>query len=160
MTIDRILTAAVNSMIRGHHVPHCYHAHVPGHGYVNDGSVKATRADYLRQLERDARSEVDNMGYAPAYAEPGYTQPARGVLLANWNRLPRGLDRILERAGYAVEWSDEWAICADCNRAIRTEPDCWVWQPAYQIVEGDYVCSACVAAYDTIRNLRARADRS
>lgn len=149
MTLEWILTAAINSMIRGHHVPHCYRAHVLGKGYVNDGSDPRTRAAYLRQLERDARSEVDNMGYAPAYAEPGYTQPARGVLLANWNRLPRGLDRTLERAGYAVEWSDEWAICVDCNRAIRTEPDCWVWQPAYQITEGDYVCSACVTAYHT-----------
>lgn len=144
MTLDRILKAAVASMITGHHAPHCYTAHVVGKGYVNDGSLVYDRADYLRQLERDATSEVENMGYAPSYAELGYDQPAHGVLWANWNKLPRNLDRILERAGYAVEWSDEWTTCDDCNRAVRTQPDSHDWRPGYSLSDsGEILCHEC-----------------
>lgn len=50
MTLERILKAAVNSMITGHHSPHCFRAHVIGKGYVNDGSAEYDRADYIRQL--------------------------------------------------------------------------------------------------------------
>lgn len=136
MRLERILQAAVNSMVHGHHAPHCYSAHVVGRGYVNDGSKVYDRADYLRQLERSAQSEVDNMGFAPDYAEPGYDTPAKGVLFANWNCLPENLDRILERAGYAVEWSDEWTMCEDCQRAFRTSADSFCWSPAGVYMEG------------------------
>lgn len=144
MTLERILTAAVRSMIDGKRAPHCFSAHVLGRGYVNDGSAVFDRADYLRQLQRSAESEIENMGYAEGYAEPGYTQPAKGVLMANWNCLPRDLDRLLERAGYAIEWSDEWTVCEDCNKALRTEPNGYDWRPAYTIVdECAIVCTAC-----------------
>src|SRR4029434_770624 len=133
MTLERILQAAVNSMIRGKRTPHCYHAHVHGKGYVNDGTIAADRADYLRQLERDAQSEIDNVRYASGYAEPGYDAPEKGVVLANWNTLPRDLDRILERAGYAIEWSDEWSECENCNRIVRTSPDSYGWRQSFVI---------------------------
>lgn len=145
MTLEYVLRAAVNSMVRGHHVPHCYHAHEPGKGYVNDGENLHTRPEYLRQLERAATSEVENMGYAPGYAEPGYEQPRKGVLMADWNVLPRRFDEVLERLGYSVEWSDEWATCEDCNRAVRTQPDGWDWKPGYQVDESEIVCKECWA---------------
>lgn len=148
MTLERILKAAVASMITGHHVPHCYSAHVVGEGYVNKGdgtTARHDRADYLRQLEQTATSEVENLGYAPSYAEPGYTNPEKGVIWANWNNLPRDLDRVLERAGYAVEWSDEWANCDDCQRAVRTSPDSYGYQPYYVFVDDcTIVCLDCV----------------
>ncbi len=152
MTLERILDAAVNSMIRGHHSPHCYSAHVVGKGYVNDGSKVYDQADYLRQLERSARSEVENMGYASAYAERGYAQPRKGVLMANWNVLPRDLDTLLEKAGYAVEWSDEWSTCDDCNKAIRTQPDGYDWTPSYQLANdgGSILCSECAEDSDEV----------
>src|SRR5215471_233289 len=140
MTLDFILRAALQSMITGHHAPYCYRAHVPGQGYVNDGSLQSLRADYLRQLERDVQSEIANMGFSPDYAEPGYgpqyATPIRGILFANWNRFPRDFDRVLEKAGYAVEWSDEWSTCEDCNKAFRTEPDGFSWSPSGGYVEG------------------------
>jgi hypothetical protein len=146
MDLDRVLDAAVQSMITGHHAPHCYSAHVVGRGYVNDGSAVFDRADYLRQLESTAQSEVDNMGFAPGYAEPGYTQPAKGVLLANWNNLPRNLDRILEKLGYAIEWSDEWMTCEGCQKIVRSSADSFVWEPAYKIVnDSEVLCTACYA---------------
>lgn len=147
LTLERILQAAKHSMIRGHHVAHCYTAHVPRQGYVNDGSREDWRADYLRQLERDVQSEIENMGYASAYAESGYDTPKRGILFANWNRFPRGFDSVLERAGYAVEWSDEWTTCEDCGKAYRTSPDSYGWTPAGQYREdlSAELCNACYA---------------
>jgi hypothetical protein len=146
MTLKRILTAAKHSMITGHHAPHCYSAHVIGRGYVNDGSPVFDRADYLQQLERDAQSEIDNLNYASEYAEPGYTQPAKGIVFANWNKFPRELTDILERAGYAVEWSDEWAICDGCQKAVRTSPDSYSYTPSYAFVSGEILCVECIAA--------------
>lgn len=117
MTLGRILSAAINSMIHGHHAP---------------------------QLVRDAQSEVDNMGFAEGYAEPGYDDPPKGVLFADWNRLPRGLDHILERAGYAVEWSDEWSTCESCNRAVRTSPNSYSWRRSFVIYHDcEIICESC-----------------
>src|SRR5262245_37954667 len=135
MKLERILDAAKNAMINGHHAPHCYSAHVPGKGYVNNGADPATRADYLRQLERAVQSEIDNLGYASGYAEPGYHDPDNGVLFANWNVFPRGFDRVLEQAGYAVEWSDEWSTCEDCGKAVRTSPNSYGWQRSYELID-------------------------
>ena len=151
MTLKRILDSAVNSMIHGHHAPHCYRAHVPGQGYVNDGSPVYDRAEYLRQLDRSVQSEIENMGYATGYVECGYDEPAKGVLFANWNVFPRNLDRILERAGYAVEWSDEWSTCEDCNKALRTSPGSYSWRPMYRedlIEHGSMVCLICAPMED------------
>lgn len=136
MTLGRILSAAVRSMIDGRHTPHCYSAYVAGKGYVNDGSAMFDRADYLRQLERDVTSEVENMGYAPDYAECGYDSPKYGIVFANWNKFPRNFDRTLERAGYAVEWADEWDRCEDCQRAFRTAANSHWWTPAGVYLEG------------------------
>ncbi|MBU6231796.1 hypothetical protein KGP36_03940 [Patescibacteria group bacterium] len=143
MTLERVLKAAVNAMIRGHHSPYCYSAHVPGKGYVNDGSAGFDRADYLKQLEWSARCEVDNLGFAPGYAEPGYAKPKRGVLFANWNVFPDKLQGILERMGYECEWSDEWALCDECEKAVRTEPSGYFWEPAFKEKEGSIVCREC-----------------
>ena len=142
MKIESILKASLNSMIHGHHAPHCYSAHVVGQGYVNRGELAEQRADYLHQLERSAQSEIDNMGYATEYAEPGYDKPAKGILFANWNVFPRGLDTILEKAGYSVEWSDEWTTC-DCGKAFRLSADSYVWEPAYKEVGGELMCLEC-----------------
>ncbi len=137
MTLDYILNAAVASMVQGHHVPHCFKAWV-------DGDVIHNRAEYyLAQLQRTAEQEVANMGYATAYAEPGYAQPTKGILFANWNYLPRDFDKVLERAGYAVEWSDEWATCDGCNNAVRTSPDSYCWTPSYVLDDDGVYCLAC-----------------
>ena len=153
--LDRILQAARQSMLTGRHVPHCYRAHVPGRGYINDGSRADWRQDYLRQLGQRVQAEINNLGYAPDYAEPGYSgsEPhPRGILFANWSVFPRGFDRTLERAGYAVEWSDEWTTCEDCQKAFRTSPDSYVWEPAGLYCEDCQaeLCHACHAeAHET-----------
>jgi hypothetical protein len=86
------------------------------------------------------------MNFADGYAEPGYTDPDKAVLFANWNYFPRGIDSILESYGYAIEWSDEWEVCEGCNKAVRTSPDSYGWQPSYALVNNcEIVCSDCLA---------------
>jgi len=151
MNLETILKAAVNAMITGHHAPHCFSAHVLGKGYVNDGSAAYDRADYLRQLKQSATAEIENMTYAPAFAEKGYTQPRTGVLMANWNVLPDALTDVLEKLGYECVWSDEWSVCDDCNKAVRTQPDCHDWQPSYSpaaMDRGECICHECATDED------------
>lgn len=140
--LEKILSAAKNSMLHGKRSPRCFRAHVLGQGYVNDGATQFDRADYLRQLERSVQSEIDNMLYATDYAEPGYTKPPRGILFANWNTFPKNFDTILEKLGFGVEWSDEWSIC-DCQKAYRTQPDSYIWEPAFKTVNGEEMCLDC-----------------
>lgn len=123
---------------------HCFRAHVPGHGYVNDGAREDWRADYDRQRYQRAIAEIDNLQWADGYAEPGHTAPVRGVLFADWNVFPPEIDRILERAGYEVEWADEWTTCDGCQKALRIAPDSFVWTPAYVTQDnGAIFCHTC-----------------
>lgn len=133
---------------------HCYSAHVPGQGYVNRGDHEHTKADYDRQRARSAESAIDNLHYANGYAEPGYTDPAKSVLFANWNIFPRGIESVLERAGYAIEWEDEWTTCNDCGKAVRTSGDSYHWQPYYVLFnECEIVCLDCVDWPDYLQSI-------
>jgi hypothetical protein len=128
--------------------PHCFRAHVPGRGYVNDGSVIAdnvdgSRSEFLRQYWRTALADIENLQWSPGYAEPGYDEPKRGVLLANWNHFARDIDRVLERMGFAIEWEDEWSTCSDCYKVFRTSPDSMCWTPSYVMGDGEIWCKEC-----------------
>lgn len=127
---------------------HCFSAHIPGQGYIGQGAnIGAdTKEEYDRQRVRCALQEIECMDFATKYAEPGYTDPAKMVLMANWNVFPRGISSILERYGYAIEWSDEWAVCSNCNGAVRVQPDSWGWTPSYTIGDGELTCSDCLRA--------------
>jgi hypothetical protein len=93
----------------------------------------------------DRTRQIEYMTWAHEYAEPGYSQPEKGILFANWNYFPRGLDSILEHYGYEMEWEDEWSTCGDCGRAIRTSADSYCWQPSYVILnECELICIACL----------------
>lgn len=130
--------------------PHCYAAHVPGEGYVNHGEREDQRVEYVRQYRRAAAAELENLTYASGYAEPGYGPAPRGVLFANWNLFPSDVDTRLGAEGYGVEWSDEWIVCEDCNRAFRTQPDGWEWRQHGEIFEHDRECRVlCVDCLQT-----------
>jgi hypothetical protein len=92
-----------------------------------------------------AISEIENMGWSPEYAEPRYSNHPKGILFADWNYFPTVVTDILERAGYGIQWSDEWTTCEDCGKALRTSPDCYGWQPSYALVnECSIVCIDCL----------------
>lgn len=71
-------------------------------------------------VKRSGESEIDDLQWVSEYAEPGYTQPQKGILFANWNYFHCGIDTLLENYGFAIEWNDEWSTCEECNRAVRT----------------------------------------
>jgi hypothetical protein len=94
---------------------------------------------------KDARlAEIENIQVAKEYAEPGYTDPEKAILFANWNYFPRGIDTMLENYGYAIEWSDEWATCGNCYRAVRMSADSWQWQPSFTLGDGEITCVDCL----------------
>lgn len=93
--------------------------------------------------ERRVRG-IENLGFAAKYATgEGMDDPKRGILFGNWNEFSRRAVDLLERAGYAIEWEDEWTTCADCGAALRTSPDSYGWQPQYIETDDGYVCFDC-----------------
>lgn len=106
-----------------------------------------------------ARSQIDSITISTAYAEPGYSDPRSGVTaFGNWNTVTRydgnkfvvvddsvaRLSTLLERLGVELEWSDEWATCDCCHKAVRTKPDSYSWQPSYASTDDGIVCHECL----------------
>lgn len=86
--------------------------------------------------------EINNqaLDWANEYGEPGYTEAPKGILLANWNHIPKSLSDRLERQGFQLEWSDEWMIDHDNGaRAYRTSPDSHGWEPRVRACDGYYL---------------------
>jgi hypothetical protein len=104
----------------------------------------AARESYLGQAD----NMIECMDYCDGYAEPGYNDPPRGILFANWNYFYREIGDILERAGYAIEWEDEWTRCGGCKKALRTSPDSYSWQPSFITTEDDCYCVECLTTED------------
>lgn len=113
---------------------------------VPENDIGAYPIAQIRDV-RNARMEIENLGFAKEYAEPGYDDPKRGILFANWNYFPSGIYSILERYGYEIEWPDEWTTCDNCSRAVRTQPTSYSWQPSQVWVESEYetLCVDCLA---------------
>src|SRR5258706_1446726 len=61
------------------------------------------------------------------YGEKGYTSPEKGILFANWNDVPKRILDGLQKQGFELEWSDEWYIDYDNDKAWRTSPDSYGW---------------------------------
>lgn len=75
--------------------------------------------------------------YADEYGEPGYSTE-KGILLCNWNDIPKSLQTRLEAQGYALEWSDEWYVDTDNSpcKAWRTTGDSMGWEPRIRAMDG------------------------
>lgn len=115
----------------------------------------------------ETRRRLEEISWAPGYAEPGYDDPKdkKGVYLGDWNApdyydsvqqcrvdypdghlLPQ-LKETLEKTGADTEWDDEWARCHDCGRIARTIPNRIGWQSVliYNLSEGSCLCRGCYA---------------
>lgn len=97
------------------------------------------------------------------FAEPGYNEPESGlVAFGNWNDIsrwdaamhesviiddtPSRIATLLEKLGVELEWSDEWACCDQCGKAVRTSPDSNRWKPSFwQDGSGSITCCNCIA---------------
>lgn len=98
--------------------------------------------------QKSGMSEIENMNWAKEYAEPGYDQPKRGILFANWNYFEQRAVHLLGQKGFQCEWSDEWTTCEDCGKAVRTQPDSFCWNPSF-IIEDECVllCKECTTKH-------------
>lgn len=63
------------------------------------------------------------------YGEPGYDDPDFGIIFANCNNISGRIGDYLEAAGFELEWSDEWVIDYNHDKAYRTSPNSYSWQP-------------------------------
>jgi len=103
-------------------------------------------------------SHASDIQWYREYAD-GREAPKAGIFVANWNNdqtrqgnryvdvpgnIMRRLGDILERMGGELEWSDQVSSCDDCGRLIQTEPDCYSWQPEFEVGDGSIVCTDCM----------------
>lgn len=120
--------------------------------------------------EQATKDRIEEIQWCSGYAEMGYPgskdyngddPEPKDVVFGNWNetdrydalsktrvKLPDGnilprLFRILEKAGYSCEWLDEFATCESCNRAVRTEPNGYCWEPSYVLKNDTLLCKDC-----------------
>lgn len=83
------------------------------------------------------------LNWFEAYAN-GDSAGDKGILAANWNRVSRGVQKMLERAGYTLDWRDGVCSCGGCGKAIQTQPSHYGWKPEYVMGDGDILCESCV----------------
>ena len=109
---------------------------------------------------RQGKSRIEEMGIYDEYAEPGYSYDGP-IALGNWNDItkwneetsksetvddtPSRVAKLLEQAGVALEWSDEWICCDECGKIFRTSPDCYAWQMSGVWDEMGSICADCLA---------------
>ena len=76
---------------------------------------------------------------AGQYGEPGYSleKGQEAILFADWNPWYKNLgDAFMEKLEekFAIEWSDEWIVNYDTDKAYRTSPTSYGWQPYYYMI--------------------------
>lgn len=78
--------------------------------------------------------------YCSEYGEPGY-ETKRGIFFANWNKLPRCIQDLLEREGFDCRWQDEWYVDHESGggKAYRTTGDSYGWTSSIRFTEDGYV---------------------
>ncbi len=86
--------------------------------------ITKKRTEIILNYLRD-KHDVEECGH---YGEPGYQDPEAGILFANWNKVSKRLREYLEETGYELEWSDEWIVDYEWDKAYRTSPDSYQWQ--------------------------------
>jgi len=104
-------------------------------------------------MERRLRA-IEDIQWAPAYGERGYSDPEKAILFGNWNYFSNDVQRMLERYGYELEWEDEWTTCSDCGKALRTSADSYGWQPSYfWASDCEMVCIDCLDVESYLESL-------
>lgn len=75
----------------------------------------------------DALQNKYDADWCRSYGEPGYRDPAKWVVFANWNKVSQRTQQYLEEAGCILEWSDEWMIDYETSKAYRTDGNGYNW---------------------------------
>lgn len=82
-----------------------------------------------------------NFEWCSKYGEPGCTDPEKSIVFADWNDIPKRIQDGLERQGFELEWSDEWFVDSNNDKAYRTSPDSYHWESSIMFSEEgcDYI---------------------
>lgn len=136
--------------------------------------VEAVRAS--PKISKESADRLEGVQFYEGYAERGYSDPeSKLICVGNWNDADRRnpnhnkdapyspetsywikaddyvsrVAKVLEkRYGAELEWSDEWSNCYECNKLVRTQPDCYSWQPSYAILSDcDFLCHECLVGH-------------
>lgn len=98
--------------------------------------------NYCTVIQLWAEKNGAYIEHASEYGEPGYHGPRTGIILTNWNDVPKRIMDGLESQGFELEWNDEWYVdYANGAKAYRTSPDCYGWESRLMFIEGcgDYL---------------------
>lgn len=105
-----------------------------------DKENRFNKIDYLQWFQVWCEKRNLDFYYVEKMAEPGYDQPEKGVILANWNNVPHHIAKGLELRGFDTQWMDEWIVVPNesegCNEAYRSSPDSYSWTPSYAVTDG------------------------
>lgn len=121
------------------------------------------------------RAKIENIELnACGYAEPGYDGDV--IALADWNHetmwsedekrhvvVDSTIDRVqklFERMGIEIEWSDQWMTCDGCNKLLRHCADSYGWLPAYTVDDdNETLCIECTDAEEHFARLENKPNK-
>lgn len=69
---------------------------------------------------------------------------------------------LLEKLGVELDWSDEWCLCDECHKAVRTQANSYRWRPSYaDDGSGNVCCHECIQAdpSDYLQSLEGDSNR-
>lgn len=109
---------------------------------IEPEEAKVLAREWLDEVFEDGSTDLD---MATEYADGHDHEGVTGIIMANWNDVPKKVQTVLERAGYELEWSDCVSTCSGCCKVIRTEPTHYGWKRQFWVGDGEILCSKCVA---------------
>jgi hypothetical protein len=121
----------------------------PGYTLSHEGrGVLFANWNDRRITQHQTIEEVESLAEASAMHQNILTWPkwqrGRNVEIGTDTTAPR-LAKIFEKQGYEIEWSDEWSVCPDCNKAFRTSGDSYHWQPHFATIDDcECICGDCI----------------
>ena len=90
-------------------------------------------------------NKYQGLQYYEGIAERGYDD--KPIILANWNNFDR-LEKFIPEyfnGEIELEWEDEWISCSHCYKLVRSDPDCYFWQPSFVWVNDcEIICRDCL----------------
>lgn len=127
----------------------------PPNGFPSD-TPKWREYEVTRPISEDTVLN-EFMSYQ-RYADNRAEQPASGIIVGNWNKIPQRYQNYLERKGFELEWSDGVDSCDDCGHLVQTQPDCWFWRPDYWFSDSGTTCNKCTDWGEVLESKQARQD--
>jgi len=130
--------------------------YAPASVWYDDGLTVAQRMEQPEYLQ-GLLDLLEKRGVSPVFVPRGIVDVSisegKPAILGNWNNADRSRDSYGNRMtawiegvlGWEPVFSDEYALCDHCGRAVRTSPDSYGWEPYFIWTEdGDFTCGDCL----------------